>query len=59
MAEMADEETTDGGEEQKPSLIKKLMMPVALSLVTVGIAVGALNFFGVHAKYEQDKASGP
>ena len=44
---MADEETTDGGEEPKPSMIKKLMMPLVLSFVTAGIAIGALNFFGV------------
>ncbi len=44
---MADDETKDGGEEQKPSMIKKLMMPLVLSLVTAGIAIGALNFFGV------------
>ncbi len=44
---MADEETKDGGEEKKPSMIKKLMLPVVMSLVVAGGAIGALNFFGI------------
>ncbi|MFK8029922.1 MAG: flagellar basal body-associated protein FliL [Gammaproteobacteria bacterium] len=43
---MADAEKTDG-EEKKPSLMKKLMLPVVMSLVVAGIAIGALHYFGV------------
>ena len=44
---MAEEQATEGAEEQKPSLIKKLMLPLVLSLVVSGGVVGALMFFGV------------
>ncbi|MEM7081986.1 MAG: flagellar basal body-associated FliL family protein [Pseudomonadota bacterium] len=43
---MAEEEAS-AGEEAKPSLIKRLMLPVILSLVVAGAAVGGLSFFGI------------
>lgn len=44
---MAEEQGKEGAEEQKPSLIKKLMLPIVLSLVVSGGVIGALKIFGV------------
>ncbi len=44
---MAEEKDAEGTEEKKPSLIKKLMMPLVLSLVVSGGAIGALSFMGI------------
>ena len=43
---MADEEKP-GVEEKKPSLIKKLMLPLVLSLAVTGGTLGALSFLGI------------
>ena len=49
---MADEEQNTEAETEteptkKPSLIKKLMMPLAVGVVVAGVAIGALSFLGV------------
>jgi len=43
---MAKDETKDG-EEQKPSMIKKMMIPLVVLLVGGGGGVFALDFFGI------------
>ena len=50
---MAEAAAQEAGQEQKASPIKKMLVPALASLVVLGVALGALNFFGIISFGEQ------